>query len=234
MIGRVDVLDTEAAIDHWKADGLDLTPILTRAVPAHDAVGVRCTMGQDHKLELALDNELLKHARAALDDGSKVNFEMPIVNTNRTVGTILSHELVKKWGEDGLPDDTIHARFTGSAGQSFGAFLARGVTLELEGDSNDYVGKGLSGGQIVIYPPRESKFLPEDNLLIGNVVLYGATSGSAFFRGRAAERFCVRNSGVEAISGAGFEDGRDRSSTRSGRTGRAAGTKQVAIAAESA
>jgi glutamate synthase domain-containing protein 3 len=199
MIGRADVLEMRAAIDHWKADGLDLTPILTPAVPAHDGVGVRCTMGQDHKLELALDNELLQHAKPALDDGTKVSFALPIVNTNRTVGTILSHELVKKWGENGLPDGTIHGRFTGSAGQSFGAFLAKGVTLELEGDSNDYVGKGLSGGQIIIYPPRESTFAAEDNLLVGNVVLYGATSGSAFFRGRAAERFCVRNSGAHTV-----------------------------------
>jgi glutamate synthase domain-containing protein 3 len=138
-------------------------------------------------------------AEPALADGDKVEIRMPVVNTNRTVGTILSHTLVKKWGEDGLPDDTIRIRFTGSAGQSFGAFLARGITLELEGDTNDYVGKGLSGGHLIVYPPKNSSFVAADNLITGNVNLYGATSGSAFFRGRAAERFCVRNSGAHAV-----------------------------------
>ena len=199
MIGRADVLEMRQAIDHWKADGLDLTPILTPAKPAHAGVGVRCTTQQDHKLELALDNEIVRQAAPALERGEAVRIALPIVNTNRTVGTILSHELVKKWGEHGLPDGTVQVNFTGSAGQSFGAFLAGGVTLELEGDANDYVGKGLSGGKIIVYPPRESSFVAEDNLLIGNVVLYGATSGQAFFRGRAAERFCVRNSGAHAV-----------------------------------
>ncbi len=199
MIGRVDALVTRDAVNHWKADGLDLTPILAPAQPPHDDVEVRCTRSQDHGLELALDNKLIEMAQTAIHHGSQVNIEMPIVNVNRTVGTMLSHEVAKVWGERALPYDTIHIKFKGSAGQSFGAFLAKGITLELEGDSNDYVGKGLSGGRLIIYPPRESTFAAEDNVLIGNVVLYGATGGQAFFRGRAAERFCVRNSGARAV-----------------------------------
>jgi glutamate synthase domain-containing protein 3 len=199
MIGRSDVLEPTEAINHWKADGLDLTPILAPARRPHKDVGVRCTKGQDHGLDKALDNQLLTLVGRALINREKVRIEHPIVNTNRTVGTILSHNLVKIWGEPGLPDDTIHIKFNGSAGQSFGAFLANGITLELEGDANDYVGKGLSGGQLIVYPPKESTFLAQDNLLIGNVVLYGATGGSAFFSGRAAERFCVRNSGARAV-----------------------------------
>ncbi|MCO6455357.1 MAG: glutamate synthase large subunit [Pirellulaceae bacterium] len=201
MVGRVDVLETRQAIDHWKADGLDLTPLLTKAEHPHKPdVGVRRTMSQDHGLDKALDNELLVRAAAALESAQPVAFELPIVNTNRTVGTILSHHVARRYGENGLPDDTIRIKFNGSAGQSFGAFLASGISLELEGDANDYVGKGLSGGRIVIYPPRESTFVPEENLIVGNVVLYGATSGQAFFRGRAAERFCVRNSGAWAVA----------------------------------
>ena len=199
MIGRTDVLEARAAIGHWKADGLDLGLILAPAYRPHEAVEVRCTRAQDHGLDKALDNELMRQARSALDDGKRVKISIPIVNTNRTVGTILSHNLVKRWGEHGLPDDTIHIKFDGSAGQSFGAFLAGGVTLELEGDANDYVGKGLSGGRIMVYPPKASSFVAEDNLIIGNVVLYGATGGSAFFRGLAAERFCVRNSGANTV-----------------------------------
>jgi glutamate synthase (NADPH/NADH) large chain len=199
MVGRVDCLKTRDAIDHWKADGLDLTPILTPAKKPHKNAGVYCTMKQDHGLNLALDNRLIEMAKPAIDRGEKVRIELPIVNTNRTVGTMLSYTLVKKWGERGLPADTVHIKLRGSAGQSFGAFLAKGITLELEGDSNDYVGKGLSGGRIIVYPPRESRFAAEDNVLIGNVALYGATGGRAFFRGRAAERFCVRNSGARAV-----------------------------------
>lgn len=199
MIGRVDVLDVERAIRHWKADGLDLTPLLAPAQKPHDDVGVCCLIEQDHGLDKALDKKLIELARPALDHAHSVDLELPIVNTNRTVGTMLSHELVKKWGEQGLPDETIHIKFRGSAGQSFGAFLAGGITLELEGDANDYVGKGLSRGRLIVYPPKESTFVPEDNILVGNVVLYGATGGQAFFRGRAAERFCVRNSGAWAV-----------------------------------
>ncbi|MFV2070928.1 MAG: glutamate synthase-related protein, partial [Pirellulales bacterium] len=199
LIGRADLLATDNAIRHWKADGLDLTPLLTAVEPPHDEVGLYCQISQDHGLEKALDHQLLKRASAAIDRGEKVRFELPIINTNRTVGTILSHTVSKQWGEGGLPDDTIHINFTGSAGQSYGAFLAHGITLELEGDANDYVGKGLSGGRLILYPPKTSTFPPEENILVGNVVLYGATGGQAFFRGRAAERFCVRNSGAWAV-----------------------------------
>ena len=200
MIGRVDVLETDDAIRHWKTDGLDLTPILTMAQKPREDVGVYYQIPQNHGLEHALDNtHLLKLAEPAIERGERVHETLPIINTNRTVGAILSHNVVKKWGEGGLPDDTIHFKFLGSAGQSFGAFLASGITLELEGDANDYVGKGLSGGRIIVYPPKTSTFAAEENLIIGNVVLYGATSGHAFFRGRAAERFCVRNSGAWAV-----------------------------------
>jgi glutamate synthase (NADPH) large chain len=199
MIGRSDMLEAEDAIRHWKSDGLDLTPILQPARPPREGVQVRKSIDQNHGLELALDNQLLELAAPALERGEPVRAELEIVNTNRTVGTILSHHVAKRWNEGSLRDGTIHFKFRGSAGQSFGAFLARGVTLELEGDANDYVGKGLSGGRIVIYPPRSSRFVAEDNILIGNVVLYGATGGVAYFRGRAAERFCVRNSGAWAV-----------------------------------
>jgi len=199
MIGRADLLETRDAIDHWKSDGLDLTPVLTPAVKPHDDVEVRCTTTQDHGLDRALDRKLIELSHDAIHHGKKVNSELHIRNINRTVGTMLSHEVVKVWGKRALPIDTIHFNFKGSAGQSFGAFLARGITLELEGDSNDYVGKGLSGGRLIIYPPLESSFVAEDNVIIGNVALYGATGGRAFFRGRAAERFCVRNSGARAV-----------------------------------
>ena len=199
LIGRVDVLDVEEAIHHWKSDGLDLSALLAPAQKPHPNVDVYCTRQQDHGLDQALDHRLLELARPALDHGETVHLELPILNTHRTVGTILSHNIVKKWGEHGLPDDTIHIKFRGSAGQSFGAFLAGGVTMELEGDANDYVGKGLSRGRLIVYPPRESTFVAEDNILVGNVVLYGATGGQAFFRGRSAERFCVRNSGAWAV-----------------------------------
>ncbi len=199
MIGRVDKLETNAAIRHWKADGIDLTPVLAPAQRPHDGVGVYCTRAQDHGLEKALDQKLVELCKPAIERGDKVSIDLPIINTNRTVGTILSYTIAKKWGIDCLPDDTVHIKFHGSAGQSFGAFLARGVTLELEGDANDYVGKGLSGGRLIVYPPAGSKFVAEENIIVGNVVLYGATGGDAFFRGRAAERFCVRNSGAHAV-----------------------------------
>ncbi len=200
MIGRVDCLETEHAIRHWKADGLDLSGLLAPAKKPRDNVQVRQMIGQDHGLEKALDNtHLVRLAVAALETGDSVYQELPIENIHRTVGTILSHELTKKWGERGLPEDTIHFKFDGTAGQSFGTFLASGVTLELEGDANDYVGKGLSGGRLIVYPPRRSRFVAEENIIIGNVALYGATDGQAFFRGVAAERFCVRNSGAWAV-----------------------------------
>ena len=199
LVGRADCLETNAAIKHWKADGIDLSPVLMPAQKPHADVEVYKTREQDHGLAQALDNELIAACQAALKRRKRVQLVRSIRNTNRTVGTMLSHEIAKRWGDELLPDDTIRIKFTGSAGQSFGAFLAEGVTLELEGDANDYVGKGLSGGRIVIYPPKGSLFKPEDNILIGNVALYGATSGFAFFRGRAAERFAVRNSGAQAV-----------------------------------
>ncbi|MDA0284528.1 MAG: glutamate synthase subunit alpha, partial [Planctomycetota bacterium] len=154
---------------------------------------------QNHGLEEVLDNELIKKAWAAIHEGTPTRFDIDIQNVDRAFGTMLSHEVSKHHGEHGLPDDTIHIDAKGSAGQSLGAWLASGVTIELEGDANDYVGKGLSGGRIIIYPPKESTFAPEENIIIGNVALYGATEGEAFFRGVAAERFCVRNSGARAV-----------------------------------
>ena len=199
MIGHTEVLDTEVALKHWKADGLDLSPILAPAKKPHPNTEVYCTRKQDHGLQLALDNRLIELARPAIERGEKVQEELLIVNTNRAVGTMLSNRVVNAWGERGLAPNTIHFKLKGSAGQSLGAFMCRGITLELEGDSNDYVGKGLSGGRVIVYPPRESDFVPEQNIIIGNVALYGATGGRAFFRGRAAERFCVRNSGAKAV-----------------------------------
>ncbi|EAQ78234.1 glutamate synthase large subunit [Blastopirellula marina] len=199
LIGRVDLLETDAAIQHWKSDGIDLTPLLSPPPKPHDKVEIFNTMKQDHGLQFALDNELIAKAMPSIESRKPIRFASKIININRTVGATLSHEIAKRYGENGLPDDSIHIDFTGSAGQSFGAFLSRGVTLELEGDANDYVGKGLSGGRIMIYPPKVSSFPAEENMIVGNVCLYGATAGQAFFRGRAAERFCVRNSGAQAV-----------------------------------
>jgi glutamate synthase (NADPH/NADH) large chain len=200
MVGRVDCLQTDDAIRHWKADGLDLTALLTPAKKPYPEAGTYCTQAQDHGLEKSLDmTKLLGLAQPALEEGGRVREDVAIINTDRTVGAILSNEIAKKYGVGLLPDDTIHFKFTGAAGQSFGAFLAKGVTLELEGDANDYVGKGLSGGRVVIYPPKASTFAAEENIIVGNVCLYGATSGMAFIRGRAAERFAVRNSGAYAV-----------------------------------
>jgi glutamate synthase (NADPH/NADH) large chain len=199
LIGRTDFLQPRAAINHWKADGLDLTPLLVEAPKPNSSTDVYCTKKQDHGLDLALDNRLIALAKKSIQQRKKTREELMIANVNRTVGAMLSYEVVKKWGADALPYDTVRFKFTGTAGQSFGAFLAKGITLELEGDSNDYVGKGLSGGRLIIYPPKNATFKAEENVLIGNVALYGATSGRAFFRGRAAERFCVRNSGAKAV-----------------------------------
>ena len=197
-VGRVDSLEMKDAIDHWKARGLDYSSILY-SPPVPGRVARRCITSQDHGLDRALDYKLIDHASEAIENGTPVEFKMPIRNVHRTVGAMLSGEVAKRYGSAGLPDDTIKFQFTGSAGQSFGAFLAKGVTLTLEGDSNDYVGKGLSGGRIIIYPPRASTFVAEENMLVGNVVLYGATSGEAFFNGMAGERFAVRNSGATAV-----------------------------------
>jgi len=200
MIGRTDVIEAATAISHWKANGIDLEPLLSPAERSSETVGVYCQKAQDHGLDQALDStDLIPLSQAALNNAEQVSFHLPIRNVHRTVGTMLSHEVVKRWGETGLPDGTIHGRFTGSAGQSFGAWLARGITLELAGDANDYVGKGLSGGRIVIYPSKGSTFVPAENVIVGNVVLYGATGGHAFFRGRAAERFAIRNSGAFTV-----------------------------------
>ena len=200
MVGRLDALDATKAIAHWKADGLDLTALLTPTERPYPYAGAYCTRAQDHGLEKTVDlRRLIDLAKPALDSKTPVSAELPIVNTDRTVGTILSNEIAKRYGEEGLPEGTIHFKFDGHAGQSFGAFLAHGVTLELEGDANDYVGKGLSGGRVIVYPPKESTFKAEDQILVGNVCLFGSTRGEAFFRGRAAERFCVRNSGARAV-----------------------------------
>jgi len=199
MIGRSDKLEMKQAINHWKAKGLDYSEILYRPDVA-DGVAVHCTKTQDHGLDQSLDHRvLLDLAKPALERGEKVTATLPIRSLNRVVGTMLGSEVTRKYGAAGLPDDTIQLTFQGSAGQSFGAFMPRGMTLILEGDSNDYIGKGLSGGKIVVYPPKAATFVAEDNIIIGNVALYGATYGEAFFRGVAGERFCVRNSGVTAV-----------------------------------
>jgi glutamate synthase (NADPH/NADH) large chain len=200
MVGRTDCLKVDQAIKHWKSDGLDLTPILKPAKGPTPDTETHQTIPQDHGLEKSLDMQvLLPSCRKTIETGEPIELQLPIINTNRTVGTILSHHIAKKYGQTGLPTNTIHVKFRGSAGQSFGAFLARGVTLEIEGDANDYVGKGLSGGRIAIYPDRNAGFKPQDNIIIGNVCLYGATMGELFVRGRAAERFAVRNSGCSAV-----------------------------------
>jgi glutamate synthase (NADPH) large chain len=198
MIGRVDCLVQRTDITHWKAKGIDLSAVLYNPpMPSH--VGRRCTEAQDHGLEKALDYKLIEMTHEAIENRAPVALSMPIRNIHRTVGTMLSGEIARRYGSVGLPDDTIKVQFTGCAGQSFGAFLAKGVTLTLEGDANDYVGKGLSGGKLIIYHPRQSEFVPEENILIGNVCLYGATSGEAYFGGMAGERFAVRNSGATAV-----------------------------------
>jgi len=199
MIGRTDKLIPWKAIEHWKAKGLDLTPILHQP-EAGSEVGRYRQIDQDHGLEKSLDvTKLLKICEPAIERGERVHADMPIRNVNRVVGTIVGSEVTKKHGSNGLPEDTIHLKFTGSAGQSLGAFMPRGMTIELEGDANDYFGKGLSGGKIIVYPPQGSTFVAEDNIIIGNVALYGATSGEVFVRGMAGERFGVRNSGVDAV-----------------------------------
>jgi glutamate synthase (NADPH/NADH) large chain len=195
-IGHVELLDTAKAVEHWKASGLDLAPILHQ--PQSDS-SLRCTSAQDHGLDKALDNTLIQLCEGALLDGSPVTLEIPIRNVNRTVGTMLGHEVTLRHGADGLPDNTIDLTFTGSAGQSFGAFVPRGITMRLLGDANDYLGKGLSGGRIVVRPHPDAPFRAEDNIIAGNVILYGATSGEVFIRGVVGERFCVRNSGAVAV-----------------------------------
>ncbi len=198
MIGRVDKLSTKKAIGHWKAKGLDLTALLTMPDVGHD-IARHCVQKQDHGITDILDNKLIELCRPALERREKVTLDLPIRNVNRTVGTMLSSCIARKYGLDGLLPDTITIKFTGSAGQSFGAFTSRGITLILEGESNDYLGKGLSGGKIVVYPPKHAIFNPEETILIGNTSLYGATQGEAYFYGMAGERFAVRNSGARAV-----------------------------------
>ncbi|MGW5074364.1 glutamate synthase large subunit [Rhodococcus sp. NPDC004095] len=200
-VGQVDVLDTTAAVETWKASKLDLSPILAQPETSFPDQDLYCTGTQDHALDKALDQELIVQARPALDGGTAVQIESKITNVNRTVGTMLGHEVTKAYGAEGLPDNTIDITFTGSAGNSFGAFVPKGMTLRLNGDGNDFVGKGLSGGRIVVRPPLQTAdgFVAEDNIIAGNVILFGATGGEAFLRGVAGERFAVRNSGATAV-----------------------------------
>ena len=198
MIGQVDNLEVRENLEHWKYRNLDLSAILYKE-PNSLYTTLYCSESQDHGLEESLDWKLLEAASASLNNKEKTEAAFIIKNTDRTAGTILSNEITKKYGGAGLPDNTIHFRFNGTAGQSFGAFTTRGITLELEGDANDYFGKGLSGAKLIIYPPKNSIFTPEDNSIIGNVAFYGATSGEAYIRGKAGERFCVRNSGAQVV-----------------------------------
>jgi glutamate synthase (NADPH) large chain len=203
MIGQMQMLDVREMVDHWKARGLDFSRLFTRPdVPA--SVAIYNCEEQDHKIHDIIDRKLIAGAQAALDRGAKVHLSLPITNTDRTTGAMLSGEIAKRYGHEGLPHDTIVVKFKGTAGQSFGAFLARGVSFELEGDANDYVGKGLSGGRLVVRPPAEGSIVPEQSIIVGNTVLYGAIEGECYFRGVAGERFAVRNSGaIAVIEGAG-------------------------------
>jgi len=198
LIGRADLLDMQQGIEHWKASGLDFSKIFHQ--PKIDStVSRRHNELQEHGLERALDNKLIELAKPALEKGEKVVIETPITNTNRTVGTMLSNQVASRYGHDGLPDDTITVKLAGTAGQSFAAFLAHGISFELTGEGNDYVGKGLCGGRIVIKPPVGFRGIPHENIIVGNTVMYGATTGESYFRGVAGERFCVRNSGASAV-----------------------------------
>ncbi len=199
MVGRVDCLEPRRAINHWKAQGIDLTPLLHRP-QVDESVGTYCQIEQDHGLEKALDNTTLRDlVLPRLERGEQVTESLPITNSDRVVGTIIGSEITRRHGAEGLPEDTVTLAFNGSAGQSFGAFVPRGMTLVLAGDSNDYIGKGLSGGKIIVKPPPGSTFAPEENIIVGNVAFYGATSGEAHVSGVAGERFCVRNSGASAV-----------------------------------
>ena len=198
LIGRADLLDTQAGIEHWKIHGLDFSKIFYQPAIEKE-VSRRHNEEQSHGLEHALDNELIKLAKPALEKREKVSINLPIVNTNRTVGTMLSHEIAKRFGHEGLPQDTIQITLNGTAGQSFAAFLAQGISMELIGEGNDYVAKGLCGGRVVIKPPQAFKAKSHENIIVGNTVMYGATTGESYFSGVAGERFCVRNSGASAV-----------------------------------
>jgi glutamate synthase (NADPH/NADH) large chain len=197
-VGHVEMIDARKAVDHWKAKGLDISPMLEVPQNPYNQTPFM-SVAQDHGLDEALDNELIAQSQSAISDARPVSIAMPIRNVNRTVGTMLGYEVTKAWGGAGLPDGTIKIHFTGSAGQSFGAFVPAGIEMRLEGDSNDYLGKGLSGGRIILHPHRESTFVAEENVIAGNVIGYGATSGEIFIRGTVGERFCVRNSGATAV-----------------------------------
>ena len=197
-IGQVEMLDSVKAVEHWKAEGLDLSPIF-HLPEIEDHADRRHTQIQNHGLDTVLDQELIKQSEPALNRREKVDLSFPINNTNRSTGTMLGYQITKKYGGEGLPSNTISINFSGSAGNSFGAFLPSGISLHLEGDANDYVGKGLSGGKITVKPPKDSVFNAEEQVIAGNVILYGATSGQVFIRGKVGERFCVRNSGATAV-----------------------------------
>jgi glutamate synthase (NADPH/NADH) large chain len=199
LVGRVDLLETDAAVLHWKSRNVDLSKLLAPAKKPYPEAGVFKTRAQDHGLDKVLDNRLIAGSQPALEKGQKVELSSKITNIDRSVGVMLSHEITKKTGAEGLPEGTITVRFTGHAGQSFGGWLAKGVTFRLEGDANDYVGKGLSGGRIIIAPPTDAGYKPSENILLGNVAFYGATGGEAYLRGIAAERFAVRNSGATVV-----------------------------------
>jgi glutamate synthase (ferredoxin) len=199
MVGRTDVIEPRRAVEHWKARGLDFTDVLHQP-EAGPEVGRYCQIAQDHGLKDSLDKtKLLELCRPAIERGEKVRADLEIRNVHRVVGTITGSEITRRHGPAGLPEDTVRLRFKGSAGQSFGAFIPKGLTFTLEGDANDYVGKGLSGGKIIVYPSAGSTFTAEENIIIGNVAFYGATAGEAYIRGMAGERFCVRNSGISAV-----------------------------------
>ena len=198
MIGRVDKLDTKQAIQHWKAKGLDFSRVFYDP-PVDRSISRRHTTTQDHGIDLQIDNELIRLAKPALDKGEKVRFSYKIKNTNRTVGTMLSAEIARKHGAKGLAEDSIWIDFEGAAGQSFGAWASAGMTLSVRGDANDYFGKGLSGGKLIVAPPEGSSFVFEENIIIGNVTFYGATGGEAYVNGMAGERFCIRNSGATVV-----------------------------------
>jgi glutamate synthase (NADPH/NADH) large chain len=198
MVGQVDCLEAREDVTHWKYNRLDLSPILYKE-PSSLYTGLYKMEEQDHGIKTVLDWKLLKAAQPAIESQERIAASFSVRNTDRTIGTILSNEITKKYKAEGLPDDTIHFNLTGTAGQSFGAFNTRGVTLELEGDANDYFGKGLSGARLIIYPPRQANYIPEENIIIGNVAFYGATSGESFIRGKAGERFGVRNSGAHVV-----------------------------------
>jgi glutamate synthase (NADPH/NADH) large chain len=198
IIGRTDLLEQRIDINHWKAKKLDLSQILYRP-PEASKFATHCISQQKHRIEDVMDHELIRLSSKAMKNLDRIWISKPISNTDRSTGAMLSGEITRLYGENGFPDGTINCKFQGSAGQSFGAFLCKGIHFELEGDSNDYLGKGLSGGRIVVVPPRGTTFKPEENIIVGNTVLYGATSGEVYIRGVAGERFCVRNSGAHAI-----------------------------------